>query len=648
MGNKAFAYAALEAGVRVVAGYPGTPSSEVIETISDAVAEGKAKNVYVEWSTNEKVAVEVLAGASAAGARTLFTCKQMGMNVASDPLMVLNYVGVKGGYVLFVADDPGPISSQTEQDTRRYASFAKVPVFDPATPEQGCEMMKAAYELSEKYSTPVIFRPTTRLCHASTFSDIPEQTCGNEPSGFEKNDSKWVIFPPRANRGHGEINERLPKIAADTAQSAFNPWEQVGQEPVVGIVAGGISYAYAKEALRQLEEKAAQKSIALPAYKIMQIGTPYPFPENAVLSFAEGLEQVIVFEELDSVIEEEMMKFAGKHHCQYDVHGKLDNTTTTRGENSVDCIEEQLAEFFGIKEELVAQLEKTEIALDTYYPNRPPSLCAGCPHRGSFYAVKEALRRDQIGIFCGDIGCYTLGNADPLRAVDTCLCMGAGVTMAQGFNIVEPEKKSLAFIGDSTFFASGMTGVANAVYNQHDITIVVLDNSTTAMTGDQPHPGTGKTLTRGKTKPLSIPSILESMGVLKITQANPLFAEESIEAAREAINYPGPSAVIFKWPCANLTPKKQPAHFPTNACAGCRMCTSRIGCPALNWNEAARRISINRELCTGCGLCTDVCQYDVLRVPSRKKKVKEVPLRSTRIPASDGSLMRFYGDPDSE
>lgn len=619
-GNQAFAHAALEAGVRVCAGYPGTPSSEVIETIAAEHAKGKAEGVHVEWSTNEKAALELLAGAAYAGTRTLFTCKQVGLNVASDALMSLNYVGVKGGMVLYVADDPGPISSQTEQDTRRFAAFAKVPVFDPATPEQGCEMMEAAYELSERYGTPVIMRPTTRICHASTFVEVAERTTAKQPEGFKK-DPRWVIFPKRAFEAHGEINERLVRIADDYANDSFarfNPVMEAGDNPRFGIVAGGISYAYTREALRVLENQAKQgelvdhngsKITSIPAYRIVQVGTPYPFPAKLMTTFVEGLDEVIVFEELDHVLEDEMLKLAGRIHASYEVKGKLTGHTTTRGENTIDDIAAQLRAYFGLK---LCSEEVREQNSNIQPPARPPLLCPGCPHRGSFYATKAAFRRSSEGIFCGDIGCYTLGNAKPLDAVDTCLCMGADITIAQGFSIVEPDKKALAFIGDSTFFASGMTGVANAVYNQHDITIVVLDNATTAMTGSQPHPGTGVTLMGPKSEPISIEGVLRALGVKVITRANPLHLDDAIKAAKEAIEYDGPSAIIYESPCIKLIKPACPVEVNLDACTSCGRCVLKLGCPALSWDAENRYPVVDASLCNGCGLCTYVCNDDAL------------------------------------
>lgn len=636
MGNEAFAHAALEAGVRVVAGYPGTPSSEVVETIAKLHANGSAQGVHVEWSTNEKSALELLAGAAYCGARTLYTCKQVGLNVASDALMSLNYVGVKGGTVLFVADDPGPISSQTEQDTRRFGNFAKVPVLDPATPDQGFAMMKAAFELSERYETPVIVRPTTRVCHASTFFDVAEQTQAKPvpEEGFERS-SRWVIFPKRAYEAHGEINERLPKIATtfatDERFTCFNPMDErrcAGKLTRYGIVAGGASAAYALEALRLLEQRAEERGVHLPGYRFWQVGTPFPFPERTCETFAKGLSDVIVFEELDHVLEDEMLAFAGKTHAEYNVHGKLTGEARGRGENDVDDIAERLANFLGVPELAEVQAPVTYESAEPEFPLpvRPPVLCPGCPHRGSFYAVKRALGKTPA-VYCGDIGCYTLGNAMPLDAVDTCLCMGAGVTMAQGFSVAEPGKKALAFIGDSTFFASGMTGVANAVYNGHDFTLCVLDNATTAMTGSQPHPGTGVTLMGPRRKPISIERVLEALGVECIVHANPLDLTQSIEAARTAIDFEGPSAILFESPCVQLFKPAAPVVLDANRCTGCKKCITEIGCPGIGFDADARgpksgergQAFIDPGQCNGCGLCTQVCPFDCIAVAEEKE-----------------------------
>ena len=706
MGNEAFAHAALEAGVNVVAGYPGTPSSELVETVAKLHAAGAAQDVHVEWSTNEKAALEMLAGASYCGARVLFTCKQVGLNVASDALMSLNYVGTGGGCVLFVADDPGPISSQTEQDTRRFGAFAKVPVLDPATPEQGFAMMRAAFDLSERYHTPVIVRPTTRINHASTFFEVAEETHGRPlPEGGFQKDPKWVIFPKRAYEGHGEINRRLAQIAWDYAHdpafAQFNEVFEGGGEgetigvvqngvegagasaPAVGIVAGGVSAAYAREALSLIEAQASRAGIPVPRYRFMAVGTPYPFPAETAAVFAEGLTDVIVFEELDSVLEEEMLKLAGARHLPLRVHGKLTGEANDRGENTTENIAGRLGRFFdrtrtvgsipsraaggtstcsnksSLSEKIGSELypifsESAESACeevppaarcsseaegagslaalvasiigannlgyDGPVPVRPPVLCAGCPHRGSFYAVKQALRGREA-VLCGDIGCYTLGNAQPLDAVDTCLCMGAGITMAQGFAVAEPGKKQVAFVGDSTFFASAMTGIANAVYNGHDVTFAILDNATTAMTGSQPHPGTGVTLMGERRRPIVIEEVLHGLGVQHIGFANPHSLETSVAAARAAIDFEGPSAIIFRAPCIQLKKPDAPVTIDADTCTGCKKCITSIGCPGIGFDEGLRgpksgergQAFVDMSLCDGCGLCTQVCPFDAIQ-----------------------------------
>lgn len=619
-GNQAFAHAALEAGLRVAAGYPGTPSSEVIETIASLHAKGKAQGVHVEWSTNEKAALELLAGASYTGARCLYTCKQVGLNVASDPLMSLNYVGVRGGLVLLVADDPGPISSQTEQDTRRFGSFSKVPVLDPATLEQGVAMMKMAFQLSETYHTPVIFRPTTRVCHASTYVEVADSTQAMPAGTFEK-DPKWVIFPKRSYLGHKQINDRLVQIADEFSGDKWAEFNKItnygGEEPTLGVCAGGVSAGYAQEALRQLTECCAEKDVAMPAVRFMQVGTPYPFPSDAAAKFAEGLERVIVFEELDHVLEDELLKLAGQRKLAMDVCGKLTGHTLDRGENTVDVCYDQLISFMGLGEEVARDVAYDVEAAAALAPVRPPILCAGCPHRGAFYAVKRAVGKRKDARLCGDIGCYTLGNAQPLDAVDTCLCMGAGITVAQGFATVEPGVKAVAFVGDSTFFASGMTGVANAVYNQHDVTICILDNATTAMTGSQPHPGTGNTLMGPKTKPISMEAVLRALSVECIQTANPLFLADSIAAAKKAINFNGPSAVIFQSPCTKLCKPDAPATCNHEKCTNCKVCVSTIGCPALSWDFENQHPIVDESLCVGCGLCADLCAFKALTCDAR-------------------------------
>ena len=612
MGNQAIALGALKAGVNLVAGYPGTPSSEIIEFISKY----KDKTgTYVEWSVNEKAAAEVAAGASYAGSRTMITMKQVGLNVASDPVMCLSYVGVKGGMVIVVADDPGPISSQTEQDTRHYARYSKLPCFDPSTPGEAYEMVQEAFELSEKYNTPVLLRPTTRVDHAYESLEFPELGPCRTPGQFEKDSKRWVIFPKASYLNHQRIFARneneLPKVLSESKWNYVAPGVPEPVEGPYGLVAGGISYCYLVEALSILGIK---------DIPVLKIGTPYPFPADLAADFMRAHDQLIVFEELDPVLEESLLMVAGREHIECKISGKLDNTVPNAGELSVEIIKSVLQGAFDKLRHPGGRPQEDAPDL----PVRPPVLCAGCPHRGAFYTVKQAMKGKKT-VYCGDIGCYTLGNAQPLDMTDTCLCMGADITMAQGFYHNEPDRYCFSFIGDSTFFASGITGVVNAVYNQAKQTICVLDNSTTAMTGHQPHPGTGVTMMGEIVEKISIEKILEAIGVSPIITVDPFNQEESVAAVKQASEAPGVSAVIFKAPCISIAAKvgcklPGPKGVDTAKCIGCQKCIKELGCPALSVSlldkapstgsgttSVKKLVEIDKSLCTGCGLCSQVC-----------------------------------------
>ncbi len=582
MGNGAIALGALSAGVNLVAGYPGTPSSEIIETVAKYPHEG----TYVEWSVNEKAAMEVASAAAYCGARAMVTMKQVGLNVASDPLMSLAYVGVKGGMVVVSADDPGPISSQTEQDTRRFAEFARIPVFDPSSPEEAFEMVQDAFEYSEKYRTPVILRPTTRVDHAYASVDTPDSFKAREYEGFVKDSKKWVIFPRLSYMNHAMIEKRNIEIGEDFSSYRFNT---VSGSSEKAIVAAGVSYAYAAEFLKDH-----------PEIRLIKVGTPYPLPESFLLKALEGVSEVLCFEELSPYIEESLLKLIGKHQLKIKVRGKLTGDVPPSGENDADSARRVISRFSG--------LENAESGIDCSEapqpPARPPVLCAGCPHRASFYAVKRAMKGKKA-YFCGDIGCYTLGNAMPLDMVDTCLCMGAGITMAQGFNHMDSEATAISFTGDSTFFASGITGVVNAVYNAADMIVCVLDNSTTAMTGHQPHPGTGRNLMATPVEKISIEKILLAAGVKKVITVDPLDLDASIAAVKECAELSGVKAVIFKSPCVAVVKSNKKMRVDSEKCVGCLRCIKEIGCPALS--VSGGKAVIDENLCTGCGLCSKLC-----------------------------------------
>ena len=597
MGNEAIALGAIRAGVRMAAGYPGTPSTEILETI----AKHNDGRIHVEWSVNEKAAMEVGAGAAYAGARTLVTMKQVGLNVASDPLMSLAYMGVKGGMVIVSADDPGPISSQTEQDTRTFAQFSKLPVFDPSSPEEAYHMIGEAFEFSEKYATPVLFRPTTRVCHACASIELLPDMEITEPEGFIKDTMRWVIFPRTSYLNHVKIEKRnaeLSEILSEYEgnfvlnQKKNNSGETTSRK---GLVASGISYAYTREVMPE-------------DIPLLKISTPHPFPEKLAKEYLEGLDEVLVLEELDPMVERELLRTAGKYHLPVKIYGKLTGHTKNAGENTTESIRGDLERFLGRGNGSLA--EDTSQTQAPELPVRPPVLCAGCPHRASFYAVKKAMKGKKA-VFCGDIGCYTLGNAMPLDMVDTCLCMGAGVTIAQGLHVIEPDAVDFAFIGDSTFFASGITGVVNAVYNGNDIVLVVLDNSTTAMTGHQPHPGTGKTIMGDVAAKVSIRKILEGIGVERIYEADPLEFGTAVETVKEAAQGKGVRAIIFKSPCIAVAKPQRSYQVEQDTCRKCKVCIRELGCPAIT--SEGDTVKIDPSLCYGCGICASVCPFDAIK-----------------------------------
>ncbi len=607
MGNQAIALGALKAGVNLVAGYPGTPSSEIIEFISKYK---EKTGTYVEWSVNEKAAAEVAAGASYAGSRTLITMKQVGLNVAADPVMCLSYVGVKGGMVIISADDPGPISSQTEQDTRNFAQFSKLPCLDPSTPLEAFEMVQEAFELSERYNTPVILRPTTRVDHAYESLEMPELAPCRTPGSFEKDTARWVIFPRLSYNSHKRIFDRNEHILPEEfSKSKWNFVANSTPNKALSFAAGGISYCYLQEALSILKSRYPQNE-ALQSAQILKIGTPYPFPAPLAEDFLKNAGQITVFEELDPVIEQNLILLCGKKNISCKISGKLDGTVPEAGELSVEIITKIIENQLGLTSKSEKKAEKPEL------PVRPPVLCAGCPHRGAFYAVKQAMKGKKT-VYCGDIGCYTLGNAQPLDMTDTCLCMGADITMAQGFYHNEPDRYCFSFIGDSTFFASGITGVVNAVYNQSRQVICILDNSTTAMTGHQPHPGTGVTMMGEIVEKISIPKILEAIGVNPIIEVDPFDQKKAVEAVKNASESKSVSAVIFKSPCISIASKlgykfSGAKCVDSAKCIGCQKCIKELGCPALSVSaecnaKGKKIVEIDKSLCTGCGLCSSVC-----------------------------------------
>jgi len=612
MGNEAIALGAIRAGVSVVTGYPGTPSTEILET----VAKNNDGSIYTEWSVNEKAALEVAAGAAFCGARVMVTMKQVGLNIASDPLMSLNYLGVKGGMVIVVADDPGPISSQTEQDTRHFAKHAKLALFDPSTPEEAYTMIADAFAHSEQYGSPVLFRPTTRVCHSCSSIEILDNLPKIKPGGFVKSPG-WVIFPKLTYANKFKMEENLNKMG-DGFSSQGDSTQYTSIKSGKGIVSGGVSYAYAKEALYQL-------NVGGEDCRFLKISA-YPFPHKLALEFLNGLSEVLVIEELDPVIEDELVRLCGLHKLNVNIFGKRSGHIQIAGENSPDSAIKAIGSFLNISPDSAPPSSDSKIPPPAL-PVRPPVLCAGCPHRASFFAVKEAAK-GKPSVFTGDIGCYTLGNAAPLNMVDTCICMGAGITAAQGLARAQnhpgnkPDTTHFAFIGDSTFFHSGITGVINAVYNQTDIIVVVLDNGTTAMTGNQPHPGMGITMMNVKTKKISIEKILSASGVSSLVKVNPFDQKASKNAVKKLMAQTGVRVLIFEAPCINIKTSKvksrTPAKISASKCTGCKLCVNKLGCPAISMEDG--KAAINGSLCTGCGICTDLCPADAIKCTAKNKK----------------------------
>ena len=564
LGNEAVARGAYEAGVRVVSAYPGTPSTEVSECIAGY------DEVYAEWAPNEKVALEVAVGASIAGARSMACMKHVGVNVAADPMFTAAYTGVNGGLVILAADDPGMHSSQNEQDTRFYARSAHLPLLEPADSQEAKDFTKMAFELSEKYDTPVIVRTTTRLAHSQSFVETADRE--DVPlRDYVKDVTKYTMMPSSAIGRHIVVEAREKRLAADV--DGFDIVREEMRDDSLGVVCSGVVYQYVRE--------------ALPEASVLKLGIVYPVALGKVREFAGKVKRLVVVEELEPFIEDTLK--AEGIACE----GK--NIFSLQGEFSTAIIKEKL---LGVK----VETEKKDL------PVRPPVMCAGCPHRGVFYILNKLKLT-----VSADIGCYTLGAQPPLAAVDTVVCMGASVGIAHGFEKArgrEQSQKTVAVIGDSTFIHSGITGLINAVYNKSNITLIILDNSTTGMTGHQQHPATGLTLKQEPAKILDIVALCKTVGCdsVRVTDSYDLADLEKI--IREETARDGVSVIVAKRPCA-LLDRNYPPACTVEDCRRCGMCF-RLGCPAIE-KQADGSAKINPALCVGCGLCTKVCRFGAIK-----------------------------------
>ncbi len=572
LGNEAVARGLYEAGVTVVSSYPGTPSTEVTEEAA------KYDEIKAEWAPNEKVACEVAAGAAIAGARSFCAMKHVGMNVAADPMFTASYTGVNGGMVIFVADDPGMHSSQNEQDSRHYAKAAKLMMLEPADSDECLKFTKLAYELSERFDTPVIIRSTTRVAHSRSLAEIGDRE-EVKLREYVKKPGKNVMMPAMARGRHVVVEERVlaQKIYVETEAlvDGINKIEK-NDGAKIGVICNGISYLYAKEALG---EKASY----------VKLGCTYPLPEKLLIDFAKDYEKVYVIEELDDVVEA---------HCKalgIKVIGK--EIFSLLGEYSQATIRKA-----------VLGEEFESLSADVNVPARPPVLCAGCPHRGLYYVLKK------LNVFVsGDIGCYTLGALKPLGMLDTCICMGASISSLHGKNKADPasQSKNVAVIGDSTFIHSGINSLINVAYNQSNTVSIILDNSITGMTGHQQNPSTGITLKGDATAAVSLEKVCEAVGINKVLVCDPNDLVATEKAIREALEYDGSSVVISRRPCALLKTVKHNGARKVNAekCRSCKMCM-KIGCPAISMVDGKAKIDFTQ--CVGCDVCKQLCKFDAI------------------------------------
>lgn len=587
-GNEAIARGAYEAGVILASAYPGTPSTEILENIGQLYPEIRAG-----WAPNEKVALEVASGGSYGGARSIAVMKHVGLNVAADPFMTLSYTGVNGGLVVVVCDDPEMHSSQNEQDTRNYAKFGKVPCLEPSDSQEAKDLMAAGLKISEDFDTPVILRSSTRVSHSMSPVELGTRTLGPRELGLKKDFTKNVMLPAFARRRHPVVEQRLKDLAEFAETFSFN--KIMMGDTSLGIISAGIAYQYARE--------------AMPDASFLKLGMTWPLPKKMIQEFASKVKRLVVIEELDPIIEETVRLMGIK------VEGK--ELTGLCGELSPEKVEAALKGGSSAKPAAPIQME---------LPMRPPNMCPGCPHRATF----SALKKNKVYV-SGDIGCYTLGALPPMGMLDHCLCMGAGIGIASGLDRALGDLakgKAVAVIGDSTFFHSGMTPLLDLAYNGGSTTVIIMDNRTTAMTGAQPHPGTGYTLREDPTISVNVEKLAESFGFRRIQTVNPYHVKEMEKIVKEELEATEPSLIIARAPCALLKTDRilpdKPLRIKEDVCKGCKACIN-TGCPALEFVKLETKAEgdkrkgysrINEALCVGCRTCMELCKSDAIEEAS--------------------------------
>ncbi|MCM1148540.1 MAG: indolepyruvate ferredoxin oxidoreductase subunit alpha [Butyricicoccus sp.] len=569
LGNEAVARGLYEAGCAFVSSYPGTPSTEITEYAA------KYPEIYAEWAPNEKVALEAAYGASLAGRRSFCAMKHVGLNVAADPLFTLSYTGVSGGLVIAVADDPGMHSSQNEQDSRHYAKAAKLPMLEPSDSAEALAFARLAYELSERFDTPVFLKMCTRIAHSQSVVETGERF---EPAQipYVKDAAKRLMTPANAKRRHIAVEQRQ-RALCEWAETAEINRVEPGRDHKMGIITSSTSYQYVKEACGD-------------TYPVLKLGMVWPLPEKKIIDFAKSVSLLVVVEELDGFIED---------HCR-------SLGLACAGKSNFSCLDELSQNHVA---EQLTHVKRSGVTLDEPLPARPPVLCAGCPHRGLFYT----LAKNKLTVM-GDIGCYTLGAAPPLGAMDGNLCMGASVSGLHGFNKAgggEGSSKSVAVIGDSTFIHSGVTGLINVAYNGSGSTVIILDNSITGMTGHQHNPTTGYNLKGDPAAKIDLEALCRAVGIQRVRVVDPYDLAECERAVKEELAAPEASVIIARRPCALLKYVRHPGPISVDAdkCVGCKSCM-KIGCPAIS--VAGGRAKIDSTLCVGCGVCAQLCKFGAL------------------------------------
>ncbi len=578
-GNEAFARAAYEAGVTVASAYPGTPSTEILENMT------QYKRIDASWAPNEKVSLEVSIGASIGGARTMVTMKHVGVNVAADPLFTFSYTGVRGGMVLVVADDPEMHSSQDEQDSRHYARFAKVPMFEPSDSQEALDFTRLAFDLSEKFDTPIMLRSTTRLSHSKSVVETGEPLMDLPKTSLVRDPSKFVMLPGNARVRHPLVEKRLEDMSVWACSQDFNRIEKGNGK--LGIITSGVAYQYARE--------------VFPDADILKLGLVFPLPKQMIRDFASRFETLYVIEELDPFIEEQVraMGIVVTGKDKVPICGEL-----TPG---------RLRQAFGLNPPVLQPLEEE-------LPPRPPNMCPGCPHRGVFHALNRLK-----AYVTGDIGCYTLGFMPPLSAMDSCICMGASIGNATGLSKVlneEERQKVVAVIGDSTFLHTGINGLMDMVWNKSTATVLILDNSTTGMTGRQDNPSTGFTLNGEEAYQVDLEAICRALGVKHVETVDPFEMDKTRATIKAAMERPELSVIITRRPCVlikheGVVEDKPPLYVDVDKCVACKACLT-IGCPAIEWETGKDgekgHCKIDRLICNGCRVCMQLCKFDAFGV----------------------------------